>query len=368
MRTPKRAFSPTPAGTGRWIGPPHRMARRRSLIVLAVVASLVGIAEGALRLIWGFGTPVLYQWDADLEYRMVPNQSVTRFGKRIETNSLGLRSPECPATRQNDRELRVLVLGDSVVNGGSHVTQSDLATERLAARLTQVTDRPVTLINGSANSWGPANQLAFLRRYGTFDADIVVLVVSSHDLVDVPVHLAEAKAHPGAVYNQPWCALSEVAGLAWARLVPASVPDPPSERDAGLAAAGLAALGELLDELRARTPRLLVAMHWDREEQAAGTPRAAHDTVLAVVREKGIATLELGPGYAAAAADPSSVAATMGLGDSTEGASAITRGSPAIMHDRIHPTAFGQAALAAELFRWIEKSGWLNRPKEAGSS
>lgn len=40
--------------------------------------------------------------------------------------------------------------------------------------------------NASAKSWGPPNELAYLKRFGTLDADVVILELSSHDYADTP--------------------------------------------------------------------------------------------------------------------------------------------------------------------------------------
>lgn len=327
------------------------MRRRRLLLPIVLLAASLGIAEVVLRWAWGFGGPVLYEWDGRFEYRMVPNQRVTRFGKHIETDSRGLRGAEFPTKRTEPAELRILVVGDSVVNGGSHVDQSRLGTVLLQDYLDERLTRPVVVMNVSANSWGPANQVEFLKAFGTFDADIAIVVASSHDLVDVPVHSAQARANSGNTFNAPWCALTEVAGLAWARLAPTGDAAPPDENDAKLVAEGLASFEELLTFLRANTKKVAVAMHWDRTEQASNATRPAHATLVKAATQAGAAIWELGPAFIAAEADPSKVLAGP--------ASGVPFAGPThVMHDRIHPTEFGQLVLARELFTQLENSGW----------
>lgn len=320
----------------------------------ATSAVVLGAGEAALRRIWGFGTPALYEWSKDYEYRMVPDQSVMRFGKTIRTNSLGMRGPGFAAPRADPSELRILVVGDSVVNGGSHVDESQLGTAVLQALLDRQLSRPVRVMNVSANSWGPPNQLAWLRINGTFGADIVIVVASSHDLVDLPLHMAEAKAADGQVFNAPWCALSEVAGLAWARSGLAGTSGveapPPDEGDAASAAEGRAAFEEMLELLKGSSPHVMVALHWDRDEQAAGTPRPAHDALAAAAAAHAVPVADLGPGFIAAAKDP---AGYVGADDIGYLAQPLR-----LMQDRIHPSEFGQYVLGNELFRMLERSGW----------
>jgi hypothetical protein len=40
----------------------------------------------------------------------------------------------------------------------------------------------VEVLNASANSWGPRNELAYLQRFGTFGAQLVVLILNTDDL------------------------------------------------------------------------------------------------------------------------------------------------------------------------------------------
>jgi hypothetical protein len=329
---------------------PSRMQRRRLLLTLLGVLAFLGLAEAILRASWGFGTPILYEWDRRFEYRMVPNQAIRRFGKRIEANGLGLRGREFSVTRSDPDELRVLVVGDSVINGGSHVDQSNLATVLLERTLTERFGRPVLVINASANSWGPPNQVEFIKAYGTFDADIVIVVASSHDLVDVPVHTAEAQAGSGSTFNAPWCALSEVAALAWGRIMPGTLRQPPSEADATLAAQGLSSFRELLDLLRPRVQHLAVAMHWDRDEQTSGVPWPAHDTLTKAAAESGVSIWELGPAFVAAQRSPQDVIDALDLSGPPPGNQ--------VMHDRIHPSELGQMVIAGELLKRLEESGW----------
>lgn len=160
----------------------------RSRLLRAVVAGLVllVLAELAGRVFLGLGTPVLYVADPEVEYMLRPDQDVSRFGHRIVVNRYGMRSPPISEHKSDERELRILVMGDSVVNGGTRIDHSELATTLLENRLARTLGRPVRVGNVSAGSWGPANMLAWSRRFGFFDADAIVLVLSSHDASDVP--------------------------------------------------------------------------------------------------------------------------------------------------------------------------------------
>ena len=78
------------------------------------------------------------------------------------------------------------MVGDSIVYGGVRIDQEEIDTEILTRDLQHDLARPVVVGNASAKSWGPPNELAYLKRYGTLDADVVILELSSHDYADSP--------------------------------------------------------------------------------------------------------------------------------------------------------------------------------------
>jgi lysophospholipase L1-like esterase len=148
------------------------------------VATLIA-AEVFARFALGLGDPPLFQKDDAIEYVLKPG-TYRRFGHTIHINRWSQRSPEIEAKKSDPNEFRVLVIGDSVVNGGALLDDTEIATTLLERALTTQLNRPVRVLNISAGSWGPANQLAYLEKVGTFDADAAVIVWSSHDASDVP--------------------------------------------------------------------------------------------------------------------------------------------------------------------------------------
>lgn len=136
--------------------------RRRlwaGVAVLTLVVLLVA-AEIFCRAYLGLGDPPLSVSDPELEYMFVGPRTYHRFGNVIAYNSFHQRSPELAARRTDTSELRVMVLGDSVVNGGAQTDQTELATSRIAARLSTELARPTAVMNVSAGSWGPENLLS----------------------------------------------------------------------------------------------------------------------------------------------------------------------------------------------------------------
>ncbi|MCU0516583.1 MAG: SGNH/GDSL hydrolase family protein [Oscillatoria sp. Prado101] len=160
-----------------------------AMIVLAVIAGLVLALEAGLRLLAGFGNPLIYIADQQIGYLLAPSQRTRRFGNRIEINEYSMRSPAVAPTAP---ALRVLLLGDSVANGGWWTDQGDTISAILVRQLSLVAasggkvppsaSPNVEVLNASANSWGPRNELAYLQRFGTFEARAVVLLINTDDL------------------------------------------------------------------------------------------------------------------------------------------------------------------------------------------
>ena len=104
---------------------------KRWLIPLAAICALLLAGEWFARSVLGLGDPPLSITHPRIEYLYAPNQDVRRFGKRFLVNDYSMRSAPLAARKGAD-ERRVLVFGDSVVNGGNLTDHQDLATTRLA--------------------------------------------------------------------------------------------------------------------------------------------------------------------------------------------------------------------------------------------
>jgi GDSL-like Lipase/Acylhydrolase family len=158
------------------------------MIGIAIGLVLFGVAgEIILRLAFGFGNPPLYLADDRIGYLLAPNQRTRRFGNRIEVNQYSMRSAAI-APSPPDSTLRVLLLGDSLANGGWWTDQPDTIAMMLARSLQERLKLPqknwtaVEVLNASANSWGPRNELAYLQRFGAFRSQAVVLLINTDDL------------------------------------------------------------------------------------------------------------------------------------------------------------------------------------------
>jgi hypothetical protein len=305
-----------PAGAGR-----GRARWRVPLGLLLGAVVLAGLGEAAARWIVGLGDPPLYRTDPELGYLMVPG-TYRRFGHTIHYNRFHMRGPDVPERRTRADELRLLVMGDSVVNGGAPTDDADLATVILARRLGARLGAPVQVMNVSAGSWSPGNLLAYLRRFGTFDADLVVLVYNSLDWGEV-VH---SDLGPEQPTTRPWLALQEAvtnyAPRLLARVGLVRTPPDAVTPDPARAEQSLAAIRETVALLRQRGVPVVAVQHL-RWSETIGTPLEGHARIAGTLHELGVETIQ--------AAD------------------AFRLIGPTAYRDDIHPNAKGQEVLARVL-------------------
>ena len=154
-------------------------------LLLIVLAGLLGfsiVAEVGLRLTQGLGNPPLYIADRDIGYLLAPNQKLRRGGNLIEINQYSMRDRNIKPQKQQGTK-RIFLLGDSVVNGSWWTAQSDILANLLAKKLQAGNSKEsLEVFNASTNSWGPRNELAYIKRYGLFEADTLILVINTEDL------------------------------------------------------------------------------------------------------------------------------------------------------------------------------------------
>lgn len=178
------------------------------VLVLSGILLVVLIAvEIGLRLGFGLGSPVLYLGDSEIGYLLAPNQKTRRYGNRIEINQYSMRSASITAL-PTAQTRRVMLLGDSLVNGGWWTDQS----QTLSALIGQQLGSPgrAEVLNVAANSWGPPNQLAYLQRFGLFGSEAVVLLLNTDDLFSQPPNAAVVGRDRNYPNTSPRLALVEV--------------------------------------------------------------------------------------------------------------------------------------------------------------
>lgn len=161
-----------------------------ALIIFIFILGIFAAGEVGLRLILGFGNPLIYVADEEIGYFLAPDQRVRRLGNLIAINQYSMRGSPV-AAMPPEGTWRVLILGDSVANGAWWTDQGETISaqmsDRLQTTLSQSTsgnigNLTVEVLNASANSWGPRNELAFLRRMGCFGTHVLVLLINTDDL------------------------------------------------------------------------------------------------------------------------------------------------------------------------------------------
>lgn len=162
------------------------MRARSGLVGLCAIALLI-LSEIGLRLV-GFGSPLLYRASLDPEgkgqYEPVPDQRVVRLGKETRINKLGTRGPDVKPTPPKG-VFRILILGDSVTNGGTQVNDDETYPARMESRLRAVGCNSEVL-NASAGGWSIFNEAGWLRVHGLKGAQLLLLSINIGDLYQMP--------------------------------------------------------------------------------------------------------------------------------------------------------------------------------------
>ncbi len=223
---------------------------------MLALAFLLGVTGEVVLRIIGFGDPPVFHTHPDIEY-YAKEGSYRRYGNYMRINQFGMRGD--PVEKRGE-QLRVLLLGDSIVFGTYRVNQDELISSFLGPELARLTERKVEVLNAACWSWGPENQLAYLQKFGTFDADTAVWVLSSHDAYDVPV--------PGfndtLPKQSPFLATVEVLELLEQKRFQGPTPTgDPLKRS-------LSAVTRVVELLKSRQIPLLVVQHWSVQELRDG--------------------------------------------------------------------------------------------------
>ena len=190
-------------------------------ILLIIVAAIVGLfvaTEVGLRLLIGFGNPLTYIGDEKIGYLLTPSQRTRRFGNRIEINQYSMRGDNIQPTPLPS-SLRILLLGDSIANGGWWTDQentiSNLMMGSLKSNLSNLSDlskniTQIEVLNASANSWGPRNEFAYLQRFGSFGSKAIILLINTDDLFSTTPTSLQVGSDRNYPSKKPPLALAEV--------------------------------------------------------------------------------------------------------------------------------------------------------------
>jgi lysophospholipase L1-like esterase len=275
-------------------------SHRKQWLARALIAGGICLLAGELiaRFGFGLGTPPLSVTHPTIEYMFRPNQDVRRFENRILINEYGMRSGSFPE-KKGESEYRVMIFGDSIINGGNLTDHSELATTEFQNYLEKRLNCRVNVGNISAGSWGPGNWRAYLNHFGAFDADVIFLVVSSHDYADNPTFkpLSEL-THPTV---SPTSALWE--GIE--RYLPRYLPQ--FGRETNRAEPHLASSDEVhedvakgLNDLRdflliaqESAKQVVVLQYWSKDEIASGKPEPGNIEIKKLCDELSLPVISL---------------------------------------------------------------------------
>ncbi|MFN0071151.1 MAG: GDSL-type esterase/lipase family protein [Chloroflexota bacterium] len=198
---PETSQAPIHSRAGVWLS-------RSLLLLLSVAIPLVGL-EVAFRTFGPF-LPGNYPAALYLEphpvygFFHVPNSigwlKTDEYTVRVEINSRGLRERELAYDKPANVR-RVLVLGDSFVEGAQVVTEH-LLTRRLEALLTERTGLPHEVINAGVAAWGTDQEYLFLQREALrYQPDLlVVLFYSGNDVTNNSNKIKRTAGQPRKPY------------------------------------------------------------------------------------------------------------------------------------------------------------------------
>jgi hypothetical protein len=166
----------------------HRFRWEVILLFSGLFASLI-IVEVAVRSfdllgISYFEESTRYQLDMVpdpvLVYRHAPRLRKIYQGVAVSTNELGLRDRELE--RKQDKELRILLLGDSVTFGWGAPIDATFG-RRLETLLASKREGPVRTINAGVGGYNTVQQYAFFRSFvDIIEPEMVVLLYVRNDI------------------------------------------------------------------------------------------------------------------------------------------------------------------------------------------
>ncbi len=232
------------------------------VLIFTFIFCFILVIEIGMRSLFGFGNPLIYIADEKIGYLLAPNQRTRRYGNQIEINQYSMRSEAIEQTPSSST-LRVLLLGDSITNGGWWTDQNNTISSLIQRSL--ISEKyskysKIQVLNASANSWGPRNELAYLEKFGSFQAQVVVLLINTDDLfATAPTSLPVGRDRNYPVRKPPF-ALVEVFRNYILKPKPIAELKMISQEDGERVARNLEAIGKIQALTRQSNSQFLLVM------------------------------------------------------------------------------------------------------------
>ncbi|MFD2934179.1 hypothetical protein [Spirosoma flavum] len=236
---------------------------KKSKYILLLIIFILILTELATRY-YGLHQYPLFIESKEFEYIHKPNQVTKIYRNDFMTNEYSMRSK---SINKNDTSV-VLLIGDSILNGGNTIDQDDLASTLLENNLNKKLGRNIRVLNISSYTWGPDNIYAYLKKYGTFSADLIVYICNSGDAYD-PMTFEKivdvSDTHPGKNYKFGTIKLIKKGLNAFKNIFAKKVET--QEVDTQKLSSGFSNLDSLANKLNIP---LLIYMHPDIQETTNG--------------------------------------------------------------------------------------------------
>jgi len=254
------------------------------LLLSITVLICVFLVEFCLRAI-GLGDPIIYGLNPNYRFAPLPNQAIERRrDARVTINSSGLR-----ATKEWDEQvdLRILFVGDSVTWGGTYVDDSDIFSEKSCARLNDQMAQVFLCGNAGVNAYGTDN-MAQRIHHDSIDNEnwLVITLIGS----DTTRSLANVTAGPWFLETPTsFPAIQDAAHYVLHRaiaVIRGSGTYIHEDNDALFVAENsLNQLKNILLEEAAKGKRVLVIWHPTKQEHQAGDLSAESQLVVKSFRD-----------------------------------------------------------------------------------
>ncbi len=179
-----------------------------SLFALVVAEIGVRIALPQTLSIWS------HMRDGQVVHRPDIRNHVTPLGRRIDTNSVGMRDDDHP-TKPEPGIYRVLLFGDSFMEA-MQVDWPDTLAAQLEARLEGKGAARIEIVNASVSGWGTDDQLTYFRRVAReWAPDLILIGMTLHNDVSDNLALEFHDFRDGRIAPRP---ATSIEAPTWQRL------------------------------------------------------------------------------------------------------------------------------------------------------